>query len=147
MNLRQVAAKRAVAPNTVSRWVDAGFLRAEPRTALRPLLVVSRDELARFNDEEWPRIVQHVGTRHLPHWSDLSDRRWDGRQSKRVAAARGKTVGHPRLPPEVVETIWELHDKGYKQQRIAATLSYRLIDPVSRSQVQRVLAAPRPLFA
>lgn len=112
-NLRQVAAECRVAPNTVSRWVAEGFLRAEPQTLLRPLLVVSQEELMRFNAEEWPRIVRQVGSRRLPHWKPLSQQRWSGR------ANGPKGAPQRSYSPLQAKAVRRLHEEGLGYKRLS----------------------------
>jgi hypothetical protein len=96
MNLRQVAADRHVEPHTVSRWVEAGYLRAERHVALRPLLLVHRDEFTRFNREEWPRLRRHHGDKLLPHYSPRSALRWQGRKNGSKGAPAGIDAGRAK---------------------------------------------------
>jgi hypothetical protein len=128
LNLSQVAAERHVAPNTVSRWVEEGFLAAEHHIALRPLLLVSRDELARFNAEEWPRIVQHVGSRRLPHWTPRSGQRWAGRANGSKGAVAGIEAGRakggrpPKATPEEQQEMLSFDREGLSSRQIAAAV-------------------------
>ncbi len=60
-----------------------------------------------------------------------------GRRAGAIAAARGKKVGRPSLPPARVKRILELHGRGKSQRQIACLVK------VSRDQVRRIVDPTR----
>jgi hypothetical protein len=136
LNLTQVAEKRKVAPNTVSRWVAEGFLRPEPERHIveqEHLYLVSLEELERFRGEDWPRIVRHVGSRRLPHWSPRSQQRWSGRANGRKGAP---PQGYSSLQAKAVRQLHQDEGLGYKRLSKRTGLSVQ--------QIRDILSEPEP---
>jgi hypothetical protein len=142
LNLTQVAEKRKVAPNTVSRWVAEGFLRPEPERHIveqEHLYLVSLEELERFNVEEWPRLQQR--TNILPHWSWLSVRRQTGRKAGRLGAPK------PTCDDDQVKLARKIKAKYSKLGRgtIAGMVTEATGKQTTEKQVRRMLSEPEPI--
>jgi hypothetical protein len=77
----QFAAERKVTESTVSQWIARGLLKAERRNIEgEPHQLIRREEIDRFNAEEWPRILERMGRRYPANWGWLAKRRWTGRK-------------------------------------------------------------------
>jgi len=146
LTARQVAKERKVTEPAVSRWITAELLTAELRIIEGERhRLVRREELDRFNREEWPRIIERMGPGLPTNWGGERRRLWSRRlRAPLVGKLGGLTAAYSDRVARLVHDL-KAEDPNRGREtipRIVASLTGETITP---KQVRGILAKPRPV--